>query len=320
MKAILLVLFSLIALSVASLDDDFAQYVKDYGKVYASEEEYNQRKENYARKVSSIKSLSVSNPYATFAVNKFSDLSEDEFASMYLMPTFEPTHVNDENTLTVLENVNVPSSFDWRLVNPTPITPVKDQGQCGSCWAFSATEEIESSWILAGHNQTILAPQQIVDCDTKDLGCDGGDTPTAYAYVMSAGGLELETVYPYTAKDGKCHGTGPFAASLTSWKYANSKKNETQLLTALATVAPISICLDAASWDSYKSGVLTKCGNKLDHCVQLVGYGTDSTSNLDYWIVRNSWGTSWGETGYIRLERGKNLCGLADEATISTSA
>jgi len=212
-----------------------------------------------------------------------------------------------------------PPLFDWRNYVPHPITPVKVQGQCGSCWAFSATEEIESAWILSGHNLTLLSEQQIVDCDKSDAGCNGGDTPTAYQYVISAGGLETEAAYPYTAKDGKCSATAPKVATITGFKYATSKKNETQLLNALATIAPISICVDAASWDSYAGGVLTKCGSKLDHCVQLVGYGTDSASGLDYWEVRNSWGTSWGENGYIKLKRGSNICGIADEATIATA-
>jgi len=218
-------------------------------------------------------------------------------------------------------NVDIPASFDWREQTPNPVTPIKDQGQCGSCWAFSAVEEIESVWILTGHNVSILSPQQVVDCDTGSDGCNGGDPSTAYAYVMKVGGLESESAYPYTGKNGKCEATGVKIATITSWAAAIVRKNETELQNVLAQIAPLSICADASTWSSYTGGVLTKCPflTELDHCIQLTGYGTDSTTGLDYWTVRNSWGTDWGLEGYIQIVRGKNMCGIADEVTVVTA-
>jgi len=214
----------------------------------------------------------------------------------------------------------VPDTFDWRPKGA--VTSVKDQQQCGSCWAFSVTENVESVWILAKgiNNVTMapLAPQQIVDCDTSDAGCNGGNPETAYSYIKDAGGLETEKAYPYTAVDGTCHfKKADVYSTISDYKYATTSYDETTLKTNLATWAPLSICVDARYWQDYQSGVMTayECDwiVELDHCVQAVGY--DVTASTPFWIVRNSWGTSWGEEGYIRLEYGQNSCGLTQEAT-----
>jgi len=229
-----------------------------------------------------------------------------------------------------------PSSFDWR--DKGAVTDVKDQGQCGSCWAFSTTETIESAYQLAGNKLTELSIAQIVQCDTggDDAGCNGGDTITAFDYLKSSGGLAAEADYPYSGAitkgvTGSCDksaerkvvdGTG-----LASWSYATpactSRKCEDQdeqkLADTLSTVAPVSICVNAEPWQDYSSGVLKGDSCKggyyaLDHCVQLIGYDSIDGSN-GYWIVRNSWATDWGVDGMIHLEFGSNACGVADEAT-----
>jgi len=207
---------------------------------------------------------------------------------------------------------------------------VKDQQQCGSCWAFSATEEIESAWFLSKKTLPVLSPQQIVSCDTTDAGCNGGDTITAYQYVQSAGGLESDSAYPYTSGGGDS-GTCKFdkskvVATVGGFTYATppctdscTHQNETTLANSLLD-APVSICVYAESWQNYNSGILkTNCPRSysdLDHCVQLVGFNFAGTT--PYWIVRNSWNTDWGVAGYIYIESGTNLCGIADEATIVT--
>jgi len=210
-------------------------------------------------------------------------------------------------------------------------TAIKDQGQCGSCWAFSATEEIESMWYMAGNAIPTLAPQQIVDCDTVDQGCNGGNTETAYAYVTQAGGLDTEASYPYTSGDsgsaGNCQVvTSSFAAKVNNYTYAIppcddscDHQDENALRQQLTTVGPLSICVDAAPWQDYSGGIMTgdECPHdvgSLDHCVQLVGYDWPNK----YWTVRNSWATSWGENGYIRLSTGENTCGVGDDVTIAT--
>jgi C1A family cysteine protease len=218
-----------------------------------------------------------------------------------------------------LPNVAAPDTFSW--ITQGKVTAVKNQEQCGSCWAFSATENIESVWMIAKGltpaTMKPLAPQQIVDCDKRDGGCNGGDTITAFEYVIQAKGQDTEASYPYRAVNQACHFLpADVETTISSYKYATTTENEDQMKTATATVAPLSICVDAAQWQFYQSGVMTpsQCGKSLDHCVQIVGYDTTSTT-APYWNVRNSWGTGWGMSGFIRLEYGHNTCGMAIEAT-----
>jgi len=197
------------------------------------------------------------------------------------------------------------------------VTPVYNQGQCGSCWAFSTTEAIESAWFLSGKKLAKLAMQQIVDCDTTDQGCDGGDPPTAYQYVISAGGLDSLSSYAYTAQDGTCaFKAKDVVAKISDWEYVTQDQDEGAMLNFVSSTGPPSICVDAESWQYYTGGIITTsdgCGTSLDHCVQLTGFGT--ANSTDYWHVRNSWGTDWGEKGYLRVQRGSDVCGIAQEVT-----
>merc|ERR1712139_645403 len=207
-------------------------------------------------------------------------------------------------------------------------TPVKDQGDCGSCWAYSATEGIESGLFMAGGPLEELSEQQVISCDKQDLGCNGGDLPTAFDYVESAGGLDTEENYPYTSQTGRSGSckVNTDVVTVDDYQYAVapceggscSSQDEDGLKAALAAHGPLSVCVNAESWNGYYGGVLSgSCSgsyNALDHCVQLVGY--DTTASTPYWKVRNSWGTSWGENGFIRLPMGQNACGIADEAYI----
>jgi len=222
-----------------------------------------------------------------------------------------------------------PDSLDWSTKGAT--TPVKDQGQCGSCWAYSATEGIESGLFMAGGVLEDLSEQQIISCDKTDGGCNGGDLPTAFDYVMKAGGIDSRSDYPDTSASsestGRCKSFQK-KVKVTGYKYAippcdsGACKNqqESDLMAALNTYGPLSVCVNAETWNDYESGIYTaKCSGSasmLDHCVQLVGY--DKTAN--YWKVRNSWAADWGEDGFIRLPMGKNACGIADEATYVTAA
>jgi len=169
---------------------------------------------------------------------------------------------------------------------------------------------------LSNSEMKPLAPQQIVDCDQRDGGCNGGWPRTAYQYIMQAKGQDTEASYPYRAVNQACHFLpADVETTISNWKYATTTKSETQMQTAVATVAPLSICVDASKWQFYSGGVFTntQCGTSMDHCVQIVGY--DMTASTPFWNVRNSWGGSWGEKGFIRLSYGHNTCGLAQEAT-----
>ena len=198
------------------------------------------------------------------------------------------------------------------------VTPVKNQEACGSCWAFSATETVESALAMAGGPLLTLAPQQLVDCAPNPQqcggtgGCQGSTQPLAFNYTVVAG-MDSEAAYPYKGRDGTCSAASKSPAVGITGLVELPTNDYDALMQAVATVGPIAISVDASAWSFYGGGVYSgKCGTTIDHAVQLVGYGTDSQTNEDYWLVRNSWGTSWGEDGYMRIKRygaGDEPCG-----------
>jgi len=207
-----------------------------------------------------------------------------------------------------------PIDFNW--AHHGVVTPVYNQAQCGSCWAFSATETIESYFALAGHGLHSLSMEQIVECDATSYGCGGGWTIHAYQYVQKAGGIDGYAEYPYTSGDGvtgACRGyVNRHEAKVNSYRQLNG---ENGIHAQASTAGPVSVCVDASSWQFYSRGIMTSCGQNIDHCVQLTGYGMYGRAG-SHWIVRNSWGAGWGESGYILIATGKNLCAIGNMATI----
>jgi len=267
-------------------------------------------------------------------VTQFMDLTPQEFKQSYLgfipKESSNVSMLGGEPSSTASYCGASATSCDYATLGL--VTAVKDQGQCGSCWAFSATEATETAQFIAGKTLPVLGPQQIVDCDKTDGGCNGGDTPTAYEYLIKAGGQESEGSYPYTAKDGTCKfNASKVVATISSYKWAIPPCNTAQtrscdnqdeagLWNFVATKGPVSICVDAEPWQTYVGGIFTRTTCKhgymdLDHCVHLTGFGQDGGQKD--WLVKNSWGTSWGEKGYIKIAFGTNLCGVADECTIA---
>jgi C1A family cysteine protease len=303
------------------------QWKQSFGKMYESDEALDHAFDNWVATKARNVELSAQHPDAQFGMTKFADLSPVEFKKLYLNAEVGMQVAGLDLPVTEVSARAVeatPTTFDWRKLNA--VTPVKNQGQCGSCWAFSTTESVESQWFLANNTIPVLGPQQLVDCDTTSQGCNGGWTYWAFAYLMKAGGLESEASYPYTAANGICK----FKASKVVAKVANysfaippcesgtcKSQNEVNLRAQLSTIGPLSICVNANPWQTYSSGVLSNCpgaANDLDHCVQMVGY--DMTATKPYYIVRNSWGADWGNAGYIYVAaNGKNECGVADVAT-----
>jgi len=326
MKVVALIVALLALTTIAStvidldaVEVQFKQWSIDNNKHYASDREYSLRLAVYAFNMQKVAELNLnSNGGAHFALNKFADLTADEFRA-YL--GFIPRNDSVEDRQLVAPRKTAfaaPDQFSW--ITSGKVTAVKDQAQCGSCWAFSATENIESVWMIAKGltpaDMKPLAPQQIVDCDKHDGGCNGGDTPTAYEYVISAGGMEPEADYPYRAVNEACKfNKADVYATISGYKYATKTKDENEMKDATATIAPLSICVDAQPWQFYSGGIMMRaqCGLSLDHCVQITGY--DTSASTPYWVVRNSWGQNWGEKGFIRLQFGQNTCGLAEEAT-----
>lgn len=325
----LLLLLALFGLAFSDIQQDpafalFQSWSQKHNKVYATDAETTTRFQNFKasmQKVAENNEMVAGTKGALFGLTRFADLTPEEFKAQYLLKEFLPTPEDQRQYLPPRASaLAAPESFDWRTRGK--VTEVKNQGQCGSCWAFSVTENIESVWMikkgLTNHTMDHLSPQQIVDCDHVDGGCNGGDTPTAYKYVIDAGGLETEKEYPYRAEDGKCKfEKSKVYSHITGYRYATSKHDEKTLMDHTYSESPLSICVDAENWQLYSKGIMTgpQCARRvtLDHCVQIVGY--DHSHNPPYWIVRNSWGRDWGEHGYILLEYGENTCGLTDEAT-----
>jgi len=325
MNSVLVCLALLVACTFAipQLSNDryqFLTFQKKFNRTYVSQDEYEQRFSVFQDNLKIAAELQAQDGSATFGVTKFSDLTREEFAAMYLTarPSKEnmppPKDFSNPKDLPKRPVAPNPTTYDWSQAGV--ITPVYNQGQCGSCWAFSATETIESYWALAGNALTQLSMEQIVDCDTTDGGCGGGWPSSAYTYVQGAGGIDTYSSYPYTAGGGQS-GTCQFNQANVDAQVTGqaSISGESGLYAQASTAGPVSVCVDASSWQYYTGGVLTTCTNNVDHCVQLTGYTNYGQSGA-YWNVRNSWAANWGENGYIWIAIGQDLCAIGDYATV----
>uniref|UniRef100_A0A6P7GU79 Cathepsin L-like proteinase n=1 Tax=Diabrotica virgifera virgifera TaxID=50390 RepID=A0A6P7GU79_DIAVI len=202
-------------------------------------------------------------------------------------------------------NVKLASSVDWR--SKGAVLPVRDQASCGSCWAFSTAAALEGQLAIHKNEKIPLSPQNLVDCSTQNDGCDGGDQVLAFKFIKSSG-ISSEADYPYVGVDQKCHKNVHKTVSTISG-YKHLSANENALISALSSVGPISVSVDASVWSLYAGGLFDErdCGTDINHAVLAAGY-TD-----EYILVKNSWGTDWGEEGYIRLARGHNICQINED-------
>eukprot|EP00727_Mastigamoeba_balamuthi_P008862 m51a1_g4599 hypothetical protein (330) ;mRNA; f:226031-227449 len=326
MKATL-ALLALVALASAAELNTFRNWAAMHGKVYTKAQEA-RRFQAFLGNLKRIEELNEQG-HALFGISPFADLTEDEFRSIYLRPMY---HREKLERMPVKPNGDLPDNHDWRqATNPARVAPVKNQGSCGSCWAFSTVAHLENLAAEASNKLVTLSEQQLVDCDHEcadpqdkdscDSGCNGGLMDNAMRYVLGNGGIESEADYKYTGKDGKCAFDRSRVAATFSGNVTILPADEEAIRAKLYEVGPISIGVHADPWQFYFGGIYdhTSCTSdpaKMDHGVALVGWGHDASSGKDFWIIRNSWGASWGEKGYIRIRRGFNMCGLANEATI----
>jgi len=216
-----------------------------------------------------------------------------------------------------LPTTSLPTSVDWRTQGI--VTPVKDQGQCGSCWSFSATGSVEGAYAQKTGKLVSLSEQQLVDCSTAqgNQGCNGGLMDYAFQYIISNNGITTEANYPYTATGpNACQTSLASQTAATISSFQDVPQSDENALQSAVAQQPVSVAIEAdqQAFQFYSGGVLTAaCGKNLDHGVLAVGYGTDN--GVNYWLVKNSWGSSWGEQGYIRLVRGQDQCGIAESAS-----
>ena len=251
-------------------------------------------------------------------MNEYADLDGAEFAKQFNGYRNRPNR-RPASKIFVATGATIPDEVDWRPKGY--VTPIKNQGQCGSCWAFSATGSLEGQHFNATGELVSLSEQNLVDCSGKEgnEGCDGGLMDDAFKYVIKNNGIDTEASYPYVAQDEKCRFKTASIGSTCSGFTDVKHKDEQALAQAIATVGPISVAIDAShnSFQLYSSGVYCPkdCSQtELDHGVLAVGYGSDN--GKDYYIVKNSWGTSWGMNGYINMCRNENnKCGIATDAS-----
>jgi len=260
----------------------------------------------------------------TMALNEFADLTSDEFAAKYI-GGFRPQVGPKNYELSHLRSVDVPSSIDWSTKGA--VTPIKNQGQCGSCWAFSTTGSTEGVNFIATNKLVSLSEQQLVDCSGSygNQGCNGGLMDNAFQYIIHNGGLCTEEAYPYEGADGTCKSSTCTSAVTISGYKDVPQDSDSAMMSAVAQ-NPVSVAIEAdqSAFQFYAGGVLTSnaCGTALDHGVLVVGYGSESGS--DYYKVKNSWGASWGLKGYVLLGRGasynggKGQCGVLQQPSYPT--
>jgi cathepsin L len=325
--AVIALAFSCTLAFDAKLDQEWNLWKSSFNKQYSNVEESVRR----AAWEDNLKIVQQHNLEADLGVhtfwlgmNAYADLTNAEFNRV--MNGFNATRQARPNrrTFTVDPSLALPDTVDWRTKGY--VTPIKDQKQCGSCWAFSTTGSLEGQHFAKTGQLVSLSEQNLVDCSRKqgNMGCNGGLMDNAFTYIKVNNGIDTEMSYPYEARDETCRfKTADVGATDTGFMDIKSK-DESALQQAVATVGPISVAIDAShsSFQLYKSGVYNepRCSQtQLDHGVLAVGYGTDSASGSDYWLVKNSWGTSWGQQGYIMMTRNKmNQCGIATMSSYPT--
>ncbi|KAL6072965.1 Cathepsin L [Balamuthia mandrillaris] len=307
----------------------FDDFVREYQPRYASPEEHAMRQKLFESRLSEIKAHNR-DPTKTWkmGVNHLTDRTAEEQRALLGYDKSVGHTLRQSRRPPVwsapLGVESLPSRVDWR--EQGIVSPVKDQGKCGSCWTFAAAETLESAYAKKTGQLFTLSEQQILDCTPNPDecggtgGCHGGTVELAYTRLVAfEQGLATEWTYPYTSYFGEAFqcrfnaSRTKVAAKVGSYVVIPSNKY-TPLLQAVATLGPIAISVDASTWHNYEGGVYDGCNQTnpdINHAVQLVGYGTDEKTGQDYWLVRNSWGPAWGENGYIRVKRQSNpTCGI----------
>ncbi|XP_055947510.1 procathepsin L-like [Argiope bruennichi] len=324
--ALILICFTLYEVSTDTLNVDFDDYwelfKRTYCKVYRDADEEAQRRLLWETQVlecflHNIRAHFGLLPF-TRGCNAYSDLTDEEF-NQHMKGYKNIDYQSNSSSWVGTSSLGAPSSIDHR--NDGLVTGVKDQRMCGACWAFSAIGSLEGQQKKKSDNLVALSEQQLVECSTNDIndGCNGGLMTAAFEYIKRSQGVDTEKSYPYTASQGDCNFRPNHVGAKITGFVELPPGDEKALRDAVASVGPISVAIDAGprSFRTYKEGIYDdpECSsNLLDHAVTLIGYGTED--GTDYWLVKNSWGTSWGMKGYMKVARNRNnMCGIASKAS-----
>ncbi|XWS30003.1 hypothetical protein CRYUN_Cryun24cG0080600 [Craigia yunnanensis] len=310
-----------------SLSERQEQWMVEHGRVYKNDAEKEMRFKIFKSNVEFIESFNAAGNRAyKLSINKFADQTNEEFRAYRNGYRRPQRKISGEETSFSYENVTaLPVGIDWRKKGA--VTPIKDQAQCGSCWAFSAVAATEGIHQLTTGKLISLSEQELVDCDTtgEDQGCEGGEMEDAFEFIIRNHGIASESTYPYKGDDGTCNTTKETSHAAMISGYEIVPANNEQALQKAVANQPVSVSIDAggSAFQFYSSGIFTgDCGTELDHGVAAVGYGT-SEDGTDYWLIKNSWGTGWGEKGYIRMQRDikakEGLCGIAMDSSYPTA-
>jgi len=312
----------------------FNEFMHKFNKVY-SDEQVLHKFRNFQHNIRTLRTLNNALPDAVYNVTKFFDMSPAEFRrypcgvdKLSELNSKRPGFAPVMNTEPI-PHAPLPTDFDWTTKGA--VTPIKNQEQCGSCWAFSTIANIEGVHFLAKKKLVSMSEQQLVSCSTTDYGCEGGWPFWALTDMLASpynGRIDTEKGFPYTSGDGDngvCNfGTNDIGGVITGYKSYCTEQTpvckETEMQQLLVTYGPLSVCLDAGPMQYYQGGIdnPTDCDpDAIDHCVSIVGYGVQN--GTPFWRIKNSWGTDWGENGFYRLIRGTGACGINKVITIAHS-
>ena len=316
-------MFAVLALfaSVAAASP-FSDWANTFNRTYSSVSELEYREYVWHSNLVKVTEHNAADHSWTMGMNKFADLTADEFAEQYITggyDNFIAFRRSFPHRNFALPASAAPASVDWTTKGA--VTAVKNQGQCGSCWAFSTTGSVEGAWFLSNGTLVSLSEQQLVDCSAAEgnQGCNGGLMDSAFEYIIKNKGLTTEANYPYTAQDGTCVAAKAKAVAASIKTYTDVTPSSADALINAVAQQPISVAIEADqnSFQLYAGGVLTaNCGIQLDHGVLVTAYGVDSKTGLEYWGVKNSWGADWGMNGYVWLDRSKVYNGGAGQCGI----